>query len=99
MLLSVGLSTNTEKLRMAPKKRPIENYPHSGKERLNNPPIGLVTPDTDQDVAKKTYAYDPRLDLQLAWGNKAEPTSFKIATVSLHVHAHTEPQRLGYIKD
>ena len=29
-------------------KRDIETYAHSGKERVNNPPVGLVTPDTDK---------------------------------------------------
>ena len=42
-------------------KRQIENYVHKGRERLNNPPVGLVTPDTDKDAGKKTYAYDPTL--------------------------------------
>jgi adenine-specific DNA-methyltransferase len=46
-------------------KRDIRNYTHIDKERLNNPPVGLVTPDTDQDQDKKTYAYDPHLDPQL----------------------------------
>ena len=27
--------------------RPIESYAQTDKERLNNPPIGLVTPETD----------------------------------------------------
>ena len=35
------------------KKREIRNYTHKGKQRLNNPPVGLVTPDTDQDQEKK----------------------------------------------
>ena len=30
------------------KKKPIEQYDHKGKERVNNPPVGLVTPDTDK---------------------------------------------------
>ena len=54
------------------KKKPIEQYDHKGKERVNNPPVGLVTPDTDQETAKKTYAYDPHLDPQLVWAGKAE---------------------------
>lgn len=29
--------------------KPIEQYEHKDKERLNNPPVGLVTPDTDKD--------------------------------------------------
>jgi hypothetical protein len=31
-------------------KRQIEQYEHKGKERANNPPVGLVTPDTDIDT-------------------------------------------------
>ena len=42
-----------------PRKRDIENYAHQGKERVNNPPVGLVTPQTDQDAGRKTYAHDP----------------------------------------
>ena len=29
--------------------RDIETYAHAGKERVNNPPVGLVTPETDRD--------------------------------------------------
>ena len=64
-------------------KRLIESYDHRDKERLNNPPVGLVTPDTDQDAGRKTYAYDPHLDPQLQWAGKAEHTSFDVPTVSL----------------
>ncbi len=69
----------------------IESYEHTDKERLNNPPIGLVTPDTDPDSAKQTYAYDPHLDPQLVWAGKAEHTSFEVPTVSLHVHERIDP--------
>ncbi len=48
------------------KKRPIETYEHKKKKRANNPPVGLVTPDTDPDTGtKQTYQYDPHLDPQL----------------------------------
>ena len=50
--------------------RPIESYEHADKERVNNPPVGLVTPDTDPDAGAKTYAYDPHLDPQLAVGGQ-----------------------------
>ena len=43
---------------------------------MNNPPVGLVTPETDRDAGKKTYAHDPHLDPQLVWAGKAEHTSF-----------------------
>jgi hypothetical protein len=29
-------------------KKPIEQYEHPDKKRLNNPPVGLVTPATDR---------------------------------------------------
>ena len=73
--------------RKSESKRPIETYEHADKQRLNNPPVGLVVPDTDPDAGKqKTYAYDPHLDPQLVWAGKAEHTSFEVPTVSLHVH-------------
>jgi adenine-specific DNA-methyltransferase len=76
-------------------KRPIESYEHRDKQRVNNPPVGLVTPDTDPDAgAKKTYAYDPHLDPQLVWAGKAEHTSFEVPTVSLHVHERVEPRTI-----
>lgn len=49
------------------KKRDISAYTHEDKQRAYNPPVGLVTPDTDKDSDKKTYAYDPHLDPQLVW--------------------------------
>lgn len=81
-----------------PKKRPVEQYEHKGKHRLNNPPVGLVNADTDPDVKaelpKKTYKYDPHLDPQLVWAGKAEHTSFEIPTVSLHVHERIDPRSI-----
>jgi adenine-specific DNA-methyltransferase len=65
----------------APAKRPIERYEHRDKKRINNPPVGLVTPETDPIApTHKTYDYvnpvpsvkprqaldyDPHLDPQL----------------------------------
>lgn len=46
-------------------KKPIEQYEHKDKKRINNPPVGLVTPETDKKEGKKTYSYDPHLDPQL----------------------------------
>ncbi len=49
-------------------KRPIESYEHQDKQRVNNPPVGLVTPETDPDAGqKRTYSYDPHLDPALSW--------------------------------
>jgi adenine-specific DNA-methyltransferase len=76
-------------------KRPIETYEHRDKQRVNNPHVGLVTPETDPDAgAKKTYAYDPHLDPQLQWAGKAEHTSFEVPTVSLHVHERIDPRTI-----
>ena len=72
--------------------RDIETYAHAGKERANNPPVGLVTPETDRDVGRKTYAHDPHVDPQLVWTGKAEHTSFEVPTVSLHVHERIDPR-------
>jgi adenine-specific DNA-methyltransferase len=71
--------------------KPIRQYTHADKKRVNNPPVGLVTPDTDVDLPKKAYAYDPHLDPQLTWAGKAEHTSFEVPTVSLHVHERIDP--------
>ena len=77
------------------KKRPIESYEHPDKKRINNPPVGLVTPETDPDAGtKQTYSYDPHLDPQLQWTGKAEHTSFEVPTVSLHVHERIDPRTI-----
>jgi hypothetical protein len=73
-------------------KRKVENYTHPEEKRVNNPPVGLVTPETDRDAGKKAYAYDPHLDPTLHWAGKAERTSFEIPTVSLHVHERIDPR-------
>lgn len=69
----------------------IDQYTYPEKKRLNNPPVGLVTPGTDKDDPKKKYQYDPHLDPRLDWAGKAEHTSFEIDTVSLHVHERIDP--------
>src|SRR3989442_13524435 len=75
-------------------KKPIEQYEHPDKKRKNNPPVGLVTPESDKDSGKKTYAYDPHLDPKLDWAGKAENTSFEVPTVSLHVHERIDPRTI-----
>lgn len=75
--------------------KPIEQYEHKDKERINNPPVGLVDAHTDNGGYKKqTYQYDPHLDPQLQWAGKAEHTSFDVPTVSLHVHERIDPRRI-----
>ena len=73
-------------------KRNIESYAHAGKNRMNNPPVGLVTPDTDPEAGAERYTHDPHIDPQLSWAGKAEHTSFEVPTVSLHVHERVDPR-------
>lgn len=80
--------------RMKSGKKPIEQYDHKGKKRVNNPPVGLVTSETDKESKKKTYTYDPHLDPQLVWAGKSEHTSFEVPIVSLHVHERIDPRTI-----
>jgi adenine-specific DNA-methyltransferase len=93
-----------------PKKRAIDRYEHADKKRVNNPPVGLVTPETDPVApTHKTYDYvapvpsvklrqeldyDPHLDPQLVWAGKKEHSSFEVPTVSLHVHERIDPHTI-----
>ena len=38
------------------KARNVDKYEHPDKKRLNNPPVGLVTPETDLDQPKRSGA-------------------------------------------
>lgn len=77
-----------------PPQKSIEPYHHKGKERLNNPPVGLVNADSEPEEPRKTYAYDPHLDPSLQWAGKAERTSFDVPTVNLHVHERIDPRTI-----
>ncbi len=93
-----------------PPKRPIERYEHRDKKRINNPPVGLVTPETDPVAPTHTtydyvapvpsvkprqeLDYDPHLDPQLVWAGKKEHSSFEVPTVSLHVHERIDPHTI-----
>ena len=75
-------------------RRDIETYAHPDKKRVNNPPVGLVTPKTDRDAGGQSYAHDPHLDPQISWAGKADHTSFEVPTVSLHVHERIDPRTI-----
>jgi adenine-specific DNA-methyltransferase len=95
------------KSKKSPSKRPIDRYEHKDKKRVNNPQVGLVTPETDPVVPthatydyiapvpsvkpRKELDYDPHLDPQLVWAGKKEHSSFEVPTVSLHVHERIDP--------
>ena len=82
------------KAKKAADGKEIDHYEHKGKERINNPPVGLVTSETDKDMPKKTYAYDPHIDPQIQWAGKTEHMSFDVPTVSLHVHERIDPRTI-----
>jgi adenine-specific DNA-methyltransferase len=77
-----------------PEQKTIEPYEHKGKQRLNNPPVGLVNADSEPEEPRKTYAYDPHLDPSLQWAGKAERTSFDVPTVNLHVHERIDTRTI-----
>ncbi len=77
-----------------PNGREIEHYDHKGQTRLNNPPVGLVTPETDRLNGKTRYVFDPHIDPTLQWAGKAEHTSFQVPRVSLHVHERIDPRTI-----
>lgn len=58
------------KKKISVKKRQIKQYEHADKKRANNPPVGLVSPQTDQDAEKKTYGYDPHIDPALQFDSQ-----------------------------
>ena len=64
------------------------------RERTDNPPVGLVTPETDRDAGGKRYEHDPHPDPQLFRAGKVEHTSFEVSTVSLRVHERIEPRAI-----
>ena len=77
------------------KRKPVEQYAHTDKKRVNNPQVGLVTPEADPDRGeKKVWQYDQHLDPQLHWTGKAEQLSLEVPTVSLHVHERIDPKTI-----
>jgi len=72
-------------------KDKVKQYIHEEQKRLNNPPVGLVTAETDRLNGKKSYQFDPHLEPQLQWAGKTEGVSFDVDTVSLHVHERIDP--------
>ena len=70
----------------------LDTYYHDDKERVNNPPVGMVDENTDPEVSEqKTYQYDPHLDPTLHWAGKVEQPKLEIDTRSLHVHERIDP--------
>ena len=80
----------------------IESYDHSGSERLNNPPVGLVKRKTDPESGSTDYSHDPsevnehdpHIDPELSWAEKDERENFTVPTVSLYVHERIDPRSI-----
>ena len=72
----------------------VKQYIHEKDKRVNNPAVGLVTPESDQDLPAKKYSFDPHLDPQLEWSGKVENPDFEVDTVSLHRHERIDPMTI-----
>ena len=54
----------------------VAAYEYSAKRR-NNPEVGLVTPDTDPEAGKTTWAFDPHLAPELHFDSRAVREKFE----------------------
>ena len=54
-----------------PREKQIEQCDRKEASRVNTPHVGLVTPETDRDAGKKTYAYDPPYEIK--YGSNFQP--------------------------
>ncbi|MFH1162018.1 MAG: site-specific DNA-methyltransferase [Candidatus Jorgensenbacteria bacterium] len=83
-------------LRKALKKRriSIEAYSHADKKRTNNPPVGLVSSQTDKLNGITKYEHDPHIDPYLSWAGKKEGSEVNVRNLSLHIHERIDPMRI-----
>ena len=71
----------------------VGTYEYSAA-RKNNPEVGLVTPDTDPEAGKTTWAFDPQLAPELKFDSQgirqqvetllAEITTLQLSNENLH---------------
>jgi len=72
----------------------IEAYSHAGKKRKNNPPVGLVSSQTDKLNGYTKYAHAPYIDPHLSWAGKKEGQEVNVRNISLHVHERIDSTRV-----
>lgn len=72
----------------------IEAYSHKGKKRTNNPPVGLVSSQTDKLNGFTKYEHDPYIDPYLSWAGKREGNEVNVRNLSLHIHERVDPLRI-----
>jgi len=70
----------------AKREREVKDFRHEEARRKNNPPAGVAPTYEVRERLTTRYAYDPHLDPQLVWAEKAEHTSFEVDVVPLHIH-------------
>jgi adenine-specific DNA-methyltransferase len=76
-----------------PPKRPIDRYEHSDKKRINNPPVGLVTPETDPPLpTHKIYDYVTPVPSVPMGRTRSERESQGPAPAKLDYDPHLDPQ-------
>ena len=81
--------------RKSSKKRiSVEAYSHADKKRKNNPPVGLVSSQTDKLNGITKYAHDPHIDPYLSWAGKKEGNEVNVRNLSLHIHERIDPMRI-----
>lgn len=73
----------------------LKTYTHPESKRINNPPVGLVSTQTDKTSGKTQYEHDPYIDPYLSWAGKKEGISFEVPNVSLHIHERIDSQRIA----
>ncbi|MCR4305575.1 MAG: DNA methyltransferase, partial [Candidatus Daviesbacteria bacterium] len=73
----------------------LKSYIHTESKRINNPPVGLVSSQTDKTTGRTKYEHDPYIDPYLSWAGKKEGLSFEVPNVSLHIHERIDPQRIA----
>ncbi|KKT35844.1 MAG: hypothetical protein UW24_C0003G0045, partial [Parcubacteria group bacterium GW2011_GWA2_44_12] len=76
------------------KRISVEAYSHAGRKRTNNPPIGLVSGETDKLNGIAKYEHDPHIDPYLSWAGKREGNEVNVRNVSLHIHERVDPLRI-----
>jgi adenine-specific DNA-methyltransferase len=54
-------------------KRPVEQYEHKGKQRVNNPPVGLVDAESEAAEGRKTAKYLDEEAIQVCYGTVSLP--------------------------
>ena len=81
--------------RISKKKRiSVEAYSHADKKRKNNPPVGLVSSQTDKLNGITKYAHDPHIDPYLSWAGKKEGNEVNVRNLSLHIHERIDSLRI-----